>query len=173
MYKKFAVGDHPTGRYKRLIGNVYLGGLCVDCACGAGRGVMSVAHLFDTVIGIDIDRSAVDHAIMNGLPVIRADICNIPLCNAVVDHFICSDTLEHIEKEQNEAAFMSIARVLKSNGTLFITVPALKNSMENPFHLQYFPPAKIVDIALHFLGQSHVFVDRYMDTTLVRLRRGR
>jgi SAM-dependent methyltransferase len=61
-----------------------------------------------------------------GVFLAQADALRLPYRSASFDAVICSETVEHIP--DHRAVIAEIARVLKANGLLFITVPNLWNA---------------------------------------------
>jgi SAM-dependent methyltransferase len=61
-----------------------------------------------------------------GLSLVQADATQLPFAEASFDGVICSETIEHIARD--DAAVMEIARVLRPGGVLLVTVPNLWNA---------------------------------------------
>lgn len=77
---------------------------------------------FASVIGIDIDKHAVDYCKKRKLNVIYDDILSTNLPAESFDIIVAMDVLEHIKDDGN--ALGIICQLLKPNGKLLITVPA-------------------------------------------------
>jgi len=98
----------------------------VDCACGKGQ----IYNLFKnntnfSVLSYDIDENVVKSCIGKGIPAKQANICSLPIKNNAVNIFVCSETLEHLDKDDFLHAAKEIDRVLsEKGGILLITVPA-------------------------------------------------
>jgi ubiquinone/menaquinone biosynthesis C-methylase UbiE len=60
------------------------------------------------------------------MPLIQGNATALPFASASFDAVICSETLEHIERDDLAAAEM--ARVLRPGGVLIVTVPNLWNA---------------------------------------------
>lgn len=63
---------------------------------------------------------------------IISDIVNMPLNNDAIDAILCSEVFEHIKNPIR--ALQEFARILKSNGTLLLTVPFCSLTHMAPFY---------------------------------------
>ena len=52
---------------------------------------------------------------------IKADICNLPICDAIADIVLCTEVLEHVPDPI--VVLNEINRVLKRSGNLILTIP--------------------------------------------------
>ena len=101
----------------------------LDVGCGANLDYdMAIAVAGKTVHAIDFALNFLRLAPKEHPNVFlaQASALNLPFRNATFDAVICSETLEHIQDDRTVIA--EIARVLKTNGNLFITVPNLWNA---------------------------------------------
>ena len=60
------------------------------------------------------------------MPLVQADATLLPFADASFDGVICSETIEHIPRD--DSAVSEIARVLRPRGVLLVTVPNLWNA---------------------------------------------
>ena len=75
------------------------------------------------------------------------------------DIFICSETLEHLTRDQSLMASEEIQRVCKEGGVICITVPEDKNKcMLGKGHKQYLSSS---DIVFHFSSLEILFEGVY------------
>jgi len=94
----------------------------LDYGCGTGGNTLAYAALAE-VVGVEVDRFAVRLAYQRGgAHYCCGDGMHLPFCAGAFDVVIASDVLEHIENDV--AATLEIARVLKPGGTAIVTVPA-------------------------------------------------
>lgn len=104
----------------------------LDAGCGSGRHLRGLARMPGLkLVGIDRNPRDVDEAIkaLKDMPdalsfdftVQCEDITRLPFENESFDCVICSEVLEHIP--EHEAALQELVRVLKTQGTLVISVP--------------------------------------------------
>lgn len=77
---------------------------------------------FASVVGIDIDKHAVEYCKQRNLNVIHDDILSSNLPSESFDIVVAMDVLEHIEDDKNALRIM--CQLLKPGGKLLITVPA-------------------------------------------------
>lgn len=100
----------------------------LDAGCGRGFYVKTLS-MFDfptQIIGVDIRESYIEKAKKitkkdARVSVQKASIYNLPFEDNSFDFIICSEVLEHLDKDAK--AVMELHRVLKKNGHLAITVP--------------------------------------------------
>jgi methionine biosynthesis protein MetW len=98
------------------------GDACLDVGCGDGRtaGIWLSEHAAYT--GVDISEPAVEMAQHLGLNVTLIDDgAELGFPDASFDKAVCFEVLEHLFAPH--AAAREIARVLKPDGTLIVTVP--------------------------------------------------
>lgn len=132
--------------------NDFSGKKILDVGCG----IKPYRDLFSTAasyIGIDIQESG--HRDSDKMPDKFYDGTNIPFAEDSFDCVICTEVLEHVPDPQR--LLKEIARVLKSDGTVFLTMPFVWAEHESPFdfqrftrykHLQIFQQAGFSDIIL-------------------------
>jgi SAM-dependent methyltransferase len=114
------------------------GDLVLDLGCGAGRHAFEAFRRGARVVALDYSAAELkDVRAMFGalgeeeaatLPAsswggcANGDATRLPFPDAVFDHVIAAEVLEHIPED--EAAMAELARVLKPGGTMAVTVPA-------------------------------------------------
>ena len=123
-----AEDEHPwyRGRLElvRIWGeNLAVGSKGVDLGCGSGAAAQLLIQEFGLdVSGYDISEYAVEASKQRGVITHQSDVTKIPLESSTVDFAIALDVVEHIEDRL--ALLNEIYRVLKSEGSCLITVPA-------------------------------------------------
>jgi SAM-dependent methyltransferase len=123
-----------TARYDRL--EMRAGDAVLDIGCGFGRHAFEAARRGAHVVALDAGRDEVNGvaatfvamAEAGELPVgsthaavVQGDALRLPFADGAFDRVICSEVLEHIADDR--AAMGELARVLRSGGTMAITVP--------------------------------------------------
>ena len=104
----------------------------LDAGCGSGRHLRALAKMPGLkIFGIDRNPSDVENAIKaleemwdavsRDFSVTCADVTKLPFDDESFDCVICSEVLEHIP--EHDAALKELVRVLKSNGTMVVSVP--------------------------------------------------
>jgi ubiquinone/menaquinone biosynthesis C-methylase UbiE len=110
----------------------------LDIASGEGYGTDSLSKCAKSVIGIDVDLEAVNHAKEKyGLDYRVGNAERIPLENDSVDAIVSFETIEHLSDPRK--FLEELFRVLKPGGHLVISTPNKKiyhaDQPPNPFHV--------------------------------------
>jgi SAM-dependent methyltransferase len=117
----------------------------LDAACGEGYGSALLAQAAASVIGVDIEASAIAHATARyaGRPSLRfvaGSVTALPLADASVDLVVSFETIEHLSAQDQPRMLAEFARVLAPDGLLVISSPNRREYSDardyrNPFHL--------------------------------------
>ena len=124
----------PAARGRRVL----------DAACGEGYGSWLLAGSADEVIGVDLDRAAIDHAVHRyaarpNLRYVQASCSALPLDAHSVDLIVSFETIEHLEEQ--DAMLAEFRRVLAPDGVLIISSPnkaiySGETGNSNQFHVR-------------------------------------
>lgn len=115
----------------------------LDIACGEGYGSKILSAEAISVVGVDVDDSAVRHAAATytdaKIRFLRGDIVAIPLDDASVDLVVSFETLEHLT--DHRTMMLEIKRVLAPGGVLVVSSPDKREysdlpNYRNPYHLR-------------------------------------
>jgi len=101
----------------------------LDVGCGANLAYdFAIARQGKQVYGVDFTMNFLRLAPKDrlGIFLAQADALELPFRDGAFGAVICSETIEHIPDES--ATIAEIARVLRPNGLLFVTVPNLWNA---------------------------------------------
>ena len=118
----------------------------IDCSSGPGVGTDRLNAAGAIVLGLDIDSKVVrkSQEKFSHLRFDVDDLCKLSkVKDGVIDIFVCSETVEHIDKPQTIAAVQQISRVVKSKGLVCVTTPAdreiclSQKNVEKDGHKQY------------------------------------
>ena len=98
----------------------------LDLASGEGYGAVLLAEVAESVVGVDIDPQAIQHAtsryLRPNLKFLEGSILDIPLQGEnLFDLVICFEAIEHIEKP--EKLLGEVKRVLKKDGIFIVSTP--------------------------------------------------
>ena len=114
----------------------------LDLASGEGYGSSLLSKEADTVVGVDIDGNAVEHArnkySTQNLEFLQGSILEIPITgNNKFDVIVCFEVIEHVE--EHEKLLSEVKRLLKKDGLFIVSSPNKKTysdeiSYNNPFH---------------------------------------
>ena len=130
---------HRYAFAKRLVANKHV----LDVASGEGYGSHIIAQYAQSVIGVDIDKTSIEHANKkyqkNNLQYIQSSCVKMPIDDASIDVVISFETLEHLAEQQEMLA--EIDRVLKPDGILVISTPDKKHYSDatgftNEYHVK-------------------------------------
>lgn len=118
----------------------------LDCACGEGYGSHLLAGSARSVVGVDIDKAAVDHAQQRyaanapgKLEYVQADALELPFEDDRFDVVVSFETLEHLAEHDDLLA--GFRRVLKPDGILLLSSPDKRTysdltGYDNEFHVR-------------------------------------
>jgi ubiquinone/menaquinone biosynthesis C-methylase UbiE len=131
-----------TANYDRL--GLRDGDKILDLGCGFGRHAFEAARRGANVVALDAGRDEVEGVAATFAAMLEAgeltsgtlhatcvqgDALHLPFPDGVFDRVICSEVLEHIPGD--EQAMGELARVLRSGGTMAITVPRFMPELVN------------------------------------------
>ena len=134
----------------------------LDIASGEGYGAAILAQVARSVVGVEVDHSAVAHAAESyrkpNLRFVRGDARRIPLPDGSVDVVISFETLEHFR--EHEEFLCGVNRILKPDGFLLISTPdcdvcSPSGRAANPFHVRELSREEFVaQLSAHFPAVS-------------------
>jgi SAM-dependent methyltransferase len=129
----------------RLAAQQASGRRVLDAGCGVGWGA---ALLLDagaqSVAGVDISVGAVEDATARAAEgrFVVGDLHELPFGDASFDLVTCFEAIEHVEEPRR--ALDELARVLATNGLLFVSSPNPQvYPPGNPFHIHEFAPDEL------------------------------
>ncbi len=115
----------------------------LDIGCGEGYGSYMMIGSAKSVVGVDIDEEAIEHAKemyeSTNLDYQVADVTKLPFADCEFDAAVCFEVIEHIENP--EAVMSEAARVLKPDGAFIVSTPngaVRTSSRPNPYHVKEF-----------------------------------
>jgi SAM-dependent methyltransferase len=96
----------------------------LDIGTSTGANLRLLRQLgFTRVEGLETSEAAIQFCCQKGLgPVRLGDVCAMPFADARFDLVLATDIIEHVRDD--ERALCEIARVLRPDGRLLLTVPA-------------------------------------------------
>jgi len=97
--------------------------LILDLGCGAGTYCRALNKLgYRNIIGLDYSFAVLKKAQrkINNIPLINADVYNLPFKNQTFNHIICIGVFQALTNEK--AALLEIKRVLKKGGILILGI---------------------------------------------------
>ena len=116
----------------------------LDLACGEGYGSYIMAQEADSVIGVEIDERAINHAqsryLRKGLHFIKGSITEIPIeGEQEFDVIVCFEAIEHIK--DHDKLLSEVKRLIKNDGVFIVSTPNKatftdKPGCNAPFHLK-------------------------------------
>jgi ubiquinone/menaquinone biosynthesis C-methylase UbiE len=140
--KDAAIAYEHLHRYV-LSSRLAAGKRVLDLASGEGYGSNLLASKAQSVVGVEIDPAAVEHARRKytsaNLQFVAGSITSIPLKDEhSFDVVVCFEAIEHIAEQQK--LLTEIQRFLKPEGILLVSTPNKsvyqhESEEENPFHV--------------------------------------
>ncbi|MGH8996125.1 MAG: class I SAM-dependent methyltransferase [Acidimicrobiales bacterium] len=94
-------------------------GPVVDLGCGAGR---YLRDLGPAVVGLDASAAMLELAGRNAVPLIRADLEALPLCDRAVAGLFARHSYLHVPKERLTAALRDARRALRPGGLFLLSL---------------------------------------------------
>jgi ubiquinone/menaquinone biosynthesis C-methylase UbiE len=100
----------------------------LDAACGEGYGSALLGTVASSIVGVDIDASAIVHANErygegDRVRFVTGSCSALPLPDASVDAVVSFETIEHLDAADQPKMLAEFARVLKPDGLLVISSP--------------------------------------------------
>jgi ubiquinone/menaquinone biosynthesis C-methylase UbiE len=100
----------------------------LDAACGEGYGSALLGTVAQSVVGVDIDASAIAHARErygegSRVRFIAGSCAALPMPDASVDAVVSFETIEHLDAADQPKMLAEFARVLEPEGLLIISSP--------------------------------------------------
>lgn len=115
-----------------LLSRRFRGGRILDAGCGTGGNTAALARL-GRVTGIDLSREALEFSRQRGLAGLGlARLESLPFKGSSFDLVTCFGVLYHRQAD-DARAFQEFSRVLKPDGLLLLTTPAMKFLRWGPF----------------------------------------
>ena len=174
-------GEIEMEHYHRyyLVSELIKGKDVLDIACGEGYGSGLMASEARSVIGVDIDSTAVEHArAYYRRPNLRFETGSaaaIPLPDRSVDVVVSFETIEH--HDQHEEMMREISRVLRENGILIISSPdkyeySEKPGYKNPYHVKELYLDEFKSLLLRHFSNVDVYGQRAAFGSLIARMNG-
>jgi GT2 family glycosyltransferase/SAM-dependent methyltransferase len=125
----------------------------LDVASGEGYGCAFLAQTANSVVGVELDPTAVEHArasyTQKNLSFILGDARRLPLGDCSVDVVVSFETLEHFYEHNLFVA--EVRRVLRPGGQFIVSSPdrdvySPAGQPPNPFHVHELAKAEFVEL---------------------------
>lgn len=97
----------------------------LDSGCGTGANLVALGG-FGSAFGVDVAAEAIAFSRRRGARVVRGSVLALPFRSAAFDLVTSFDVLYHRWVDDDRAAALELARVLRPGGLLLVRVPALK-----------------------------------------------
>lgn len=138
---------------------------CLDVGCSGGHITTELGRMFDTVVGIDTDRPALELARSlpetNGVVFQRSSATSLPFKTASFDVVVCNHVYEHIDDQ--EALFAEIFRVLRPGGVCYFSGGNRFVLVETHYRLPLlsWPPKVISNLYLRLAGRGSHYLENH------------
>jgi SAM-dependent methyltransferase len=117
--------EHRLSMIVREVERVPRGARLLDGAVGLGQLATRLRDRGYRVTGIDYAFDAVLYSTRAGIPSVVGDLTKMPFRDGAFDAMTTGETLEHLDDDA--AAAREIGRVVKRDGRVIATVPALRS----------------------------------------------
>ena len=140
--KDAAIAYEHLHRYA-LAARLAEGKRVLDLASGEGYGANMLAAAALSVVGLEIDDAAVQHARKKykreNLEFVTGSVTNTPLREDAFDLAVCFEAIEHVEDQ--EKLISEAKRMLKPDGLFVVSTPNKdvyrhESAEDNPFHVR-------------------------------------
>src|SRR5439155_12020309 len=140
--KDAAIAYEHLHRYA-LAARLAEGKRVLDLASGEGYGANMLAAAALSVVGLEIDDAAVQHARKKykreNLEFVTGSVTNTPLREDAFDLAVCFEAIEHVEDQ--EKLISEAKRMLKPDGLFVVSAPSRdvyrhQSAEQNPFHVR-------------------------------------
>ncbi len=115
----------------------------LNVGCGTGGTIKTIEKYAKSLVNVDVSEEAIKFMKKAGYNAVHIDGTKLPFATGEFDAVVAFDVLEHIEDD--EAALKEWRRVIKKDGSVFITVPAYKwlwsGHDESLFHFRRYTAA--------------------------------
>lgn len=157
-----------------LVLEIAKGKRVLDIASGEGYGSNLLATVAKSVVGVDIDPIAVDHAQKkyqaSNLTFQVGSTSAIPAAPGAFDLVVSFETLEHHDRHQE--MYSEIKRVLRPNGVLLISTPNKRNFSDltghrNEFHVKELYLDEFIAINQSFFTNFVIFDQKLFLNSIV------
>ena len=124
-------GLSPLKRRELELLEVAPGQAVLDAGCGRGEVLLACAQRGASVTGVDYAEAAVELsretlAGIEAADVRRGDVTNLEFADASFDRVLFGDVIEHLDREQADAALREFHRILRPGGKVVVhTAPNL------------------------------------------------
>jgi SAM-dependent methyltransferase len=124
----------------------------LEAGCGEGYGAAALRERARSVLAVDADPAAAEHAARTypAIDVVRADLQKLPVADGALEVVTNLQVIEHLWGQEEFLA--ECARVLRPAGTLLITTPNRitfspgRDTPLNPFHTRELSAAELAQL---------------------------
>lgn len=178
IYKQ--LGDHVK-RYK-FAKQFAQGKDVIEFGCGGGSGSVIMNGIFESYLGIDIDKNAINYAkreIQKPTNKITFELLSDFQKRTVpyqADLVICYEVIEHVKDPK--ALLSYLVSLVKKDGVILLSTPNGLSSVSNKalfrskFHVMEYAPLQFFDLLKEY-GTPKVFGEKRIDSLDVRVLRKR
>lgn len=148
----------------------------LDIACGEGFGSNFLSTYAESVLGVDIAPDIIEHAKgkyhQERLNFIVSNAVSVPFESENFDVIVSFETLEHLNREDQNLFMTEMVRVLKKDGIFIISTPDRKvysddPGYSNPFHLSEFYKEEFTSFLMQRFRNIIVFSQQVIGASLI------
>jgi len=146
----------------------------LDAACGVGYGSAELGRTAKRVLGVDVDRGAVEYARTTyasaNVEFAVMDLAELDVDDASFDAVCAFEAIEHVPDARRTLG--ELARVLRQDGVLLLSTPRVDRTTdrpENPYHAVEYAPGDFERLLRGFFEQVDLYGQRRLQTRRHRL----
>jgi len=139
-----------------------IAGTVLDIACGLGYGSEFLGSACERIVGVEIAAEAIaiarERYRHDTVWFVQGNAERLPFPDGCADAVTCFEGIEHFM--QPEAHISEVVRVLKPEGTYFVSTPhpnAHAHGEDNPYHLHEFEPEQFAAMLEAQFGRVEMY----------------
>jgi len=102
----------------------------LDAGCGSGNEIVYLSPRVRKVVGVDLNKDAIYFVqkqtrmlSISNIALVISDLVSLPIKSECFDKIILFEVLEHFDDKSIEGVLIELRRILKPQGTIFLTIP--------------------------------------------------
>ena len=123
-YRVWAAALSMQAQLQRFAAMARPGGIVLDAGCGTGRDLQALSAAGFRAVGMDLSAGMLAEAAAASTPLVRSDLRRLGFASATFDGVWACASLVHLDAVAMAAALSELARVVRPQAPLYVTVKA-------------------------------------------------